>query len=218
MWVRTWRESWGGWLGGGGGGAAVVQHCPRSLIFGGTQTVEMYKGNPRVQVHGPGFSKILLGDDQVDHWEKYLNLMVDSVAVNSGRSCISCSGIWASRHGREIAEALAQRLGPIAPKPPDDPNAALAAFTVAGQAEQISAMIDEGVKAPGVEEVTAKYRGGDRLVKQERCAYLRPTVVYCKSPEPAIANTEDMFPFVSVVEGPQGEMLSRGGRTLLGPA
>ena len=32
--------------------------------------------------------------------------MVNSVLVNSGRSCISCSGIWASRHTEDIAEAL----------------------------------------------------------------------------------------------------------------
>src|SRR5438093_190335 len=79
-------------------GAAVLQHCPRSLIFGGSATVEQYKGNPRVQAHGPGFSKILLGDDQADGWEKYLDMMVDSVLVNSGRGCINCSGIWVSRH------------------------------------------------------------------------------------------------------------------------
>src|SRR6202166_2826583 len=45
-------------------GAAVLAHCPRSLIFGGTATVEQYKGNPRVQAHRPGFSKIILGDDK----------------------------------------------------------------------------------------------------------------------------------------------------------
>src|SRR5262249_26176495 len=45
-------------------GAAVLDTCRRSLIFGGTATVERYKGNPRVQAHGPGFSKILIGDDQ----------------------------------------------------------------------------------------------------------------------------------------------------------
>ena len=82
------------------------------MIFGGTATVERYKGNPRVQAHGPGFSKILLGDDVVDDWEKYLDLMADSVYLNSGRGCINCSGIWASRHTKEIAEALAERIGP----------------------------------------------------------------------------------------------------------
>src|SRR6058998_1702483 len=99
-------------------GAAVLGACPRSLIFGGSATVEQYKGNPRVQAHGPGFSKILLGDDQVDHWQKYLDVMVDSVLVNSGRGCINCSGIWVSRHAREIAEALAERMRPVAPLPP----------------------------------------------------------------------------------------------------
>ena len=76
------------------------------MIFGGTATVERYKGDPKVQAHGPGFSKILLGDDKVDDWKKYLDLMVNSVLVNSGRGCINCSGIWVSRHAREIAEAL----------------------------------------------------------------------------------------------------------------
>ena len=85
-------------------GAAVLASCPRSLIFGGTATVEQYKGNPRVQAHGPGFSKILLGDDKVDDWRKYLDIMVDSVLINSGRGCINCSGIWASRHTEEIAD------------------------------------------------------------------------------------------------------------------
>src|SRR5438105_11071128 len=99
-------------------GAAVLNSCPRSLIFGGTATVEQYKGNPRVQAHGPGFSKILLGDDKVDQWEKYLDLMVDSVYVNSGRGCINCSGVWASRHTEKIAEAIAARIGPIQPLPP----------------------------------------------------------------------------------------------------
>src|SRR5438552_13437266 len=56
-------------------GAAVLNGCPRSLIFGGTATVEQYKGNPRVQAHGPGFSKILLGDDQAHNWRKYLDIM-----------------------------------------------------------------------------------------------------------------------------------------------
>src|SRR6266704_82376 len=50
----------------------------------------------------------------------------DSIYKNSGRGCINCSGIWASRHTREIAQALAERLGPIEPRPPEDPQAALA--------------------------------------------------------------------------------------------
>src|SRR3989440_9381093 len=125
--------------GGAEAGAAVLEHCTRAMIFGGTATVEQYKGNPRVQAHGPGFSKIILGDDEVDNWPKYLDMMVDSVFINSGRGCINCSGIWVSRHGREIAEAIAAKIGPVQPLPPEDPSSALAAFTVPNQADAISA-------------------------------------------------------------------------------
>ena len=196
-------------------GAAVLQHCTRNLIFGGTPTIEQYGNNPRVQVHGPGFSKILLGDDQVDDWETHLDLMVDSVLTNSGRSCISCSGIWVSRHGREIADALARRLGPIAPKDPEDPEAQLAAFTVQGQGDAIDAGIEQELGEPGVEDVTARYRDGQRLISRERCSYLRPTVIYSRSPEATLANTEYMFPFASVVECPQAQMLDRIGGSLV---
>ena len=128
------REAISIYPGGPDVGAAVLANCDRSMIFGGTATVEQYKGNPKVQAHGPGFSKILLGDDVVDDWEKYLDLMVESVYANSGRGCINCSGIWASRHTKEIAAALAEKIGPIEVKPPDDPKAGLAAFTVPGAA------------------------------------------------------------------------------------
>ncbi|HTI49772.1 MAG TPA: aldehyde dehydrogenase family protein, partial [Planctomycetaceae bacterium] len=209
------REAISIYPGGPEVGAAVIETCDRTMIFGGTATVERYHGNPRVQVHGPGFSKILLGDDVVDNWEKYLDLMADSVALNSGRGCINCSGIWASRHGAEIADALAKKLAPISPLPMTDPKAALAAFTVPGQADAISAQIDEGCQASGVTEVTAKYRGGPRLVKHERCDYLRPTVVHSTSTDSAMAKAEYMFPFVTVVDCPQEKMLSSIGQTLV---
>ncbi|MCZ6793869.1 MAG: aldehyde dehydrogenase family protein [Planctomycetota bacterium] len=199
--------------GGAAMGAEVVSRCERSLIFGGTATVDRYKGNPRVQVHGPGFSKILLGDDLVDRWEDYLDLMVDSIYLNSGRGCINCSGIWASRHTREIAEALAERLGPIQPKPPEDPEAGLAAFTIPGAAEAISASIDVKLEQDGAEDMTAKF--GSRLVKKERCGYLRPTVIHCDSPDQSLAQTEFMFPFASVVRCPQEDMVDKMGSTLV---
>ncbi len=201
--------------GGGDIGAAVLKSCKRSLIFGGLPTVEQYKGNADVQVHGPGFSKILFGDDTVDDWEQHLDLMVDSVLINSGRSCINCSGIWVSRHGAEIAEALAARLGPIAPLPPDDPEAKLAAFTVPGQAETISADIDQTADLDGVNEVTAHFRDGDRWVPQQRCDYLRPTVLHATSPDSPAAGKEYMFPFVTVVDCPQDRMIGAIGDTLV---
>ncbi len=199
-------------------GAAVVAHCPRSLIFGGTATVEQYASNPAVQVHGPGFSKILFGDDEVDQWEQHLDVMVDSVFVNSGRGCINCSGIWVSRHSRAIAEALAARLGPVEPLPPGDRHAALAAFTVPSQAKAISDDIDAALKEPGVEEVTRKYQRAGRLILEERYAYLRPTVVHCETSGAGIARKEYMYPFVTIVNCPEDKMIESIGPTLVATA
>src|SRR5437868_2322741 len=194
-------------------GAAVLQHCPRSLIFGGTATVEQYKGNPKVQAHGPGFSKILLGDDKVDQWEKYLDIMVDSIFKNSGRGCINCSGVWASRHTEKIAAALAERIGPEQPKPPEAPDSHLAAFTVPNQAEGVWSMIERDLAQGGVTHATAKY--GPRLIKKERCAYLRPVICHSETPDTAMAKAEYMFPFATVVKCPQEKMLDAIGPTLV---
>jgi acyl-CoA reductase-like NAD-dependent aldehyde dehydrogenase len=196
-------------------GAAVLEHCGRSLVFGGAPTVERYRANPRVQAHGPGFSKILLGDDQVDNWERYVDVMVESVFVNSGRSCINCSGIWASRHTREIADRLARRLADVRPLPPDHPEASLAAFTVPGAAEAISRAVDADSKATGVTDVTANHRHGGRMIKEGRADYLLPTVLHAASPDAAVAKQEYMFPFVTVVECPQAKMLEAIGPTLV---
>ena len=212
------REAISVYPGLGDVGAAVLEHCGRNVIFGGTATVDRYRGNPAVQAHGPGFSKILIGDDQVDRWEQFLDMMIDSVFVNSGRGCINCSGIWASRHTREIADALARRLAAVRPLPPDHPEASLAAFTVPGVAEAISAEIDRDVTVPGVTDVTAKYRDGGRLVKEARADYLLPTVVHCESADAAIARQEYMFPFVAVVQCPESDMLRSIGPTLVGTA
>ena len=209
------RDSISVYPGEGDVGAAVLESCGRSLIFGGTATVDRYRGNARVQAHGPGFSKILLGDDCVDDWEKYLDVMFDSVFANSGRGCINCSGIWASRHTREIADALAQRMAKIEALPPDHPEASVAAFTVPGIADAVSQSIDVDLQASGVTDVTAKYRSGARVVKQGKAEYLLPTVVHATSPEAAITKKEYMFPFVTVVECPQAKMLEAIGPTLV---
>jgi acyl-CoA reductase-like NAD-dependent aldehyde dehydrogenase len=196
-------------------GAAVLDACNRSLIFGGQPTVDRYRGNPKVQAHGPGFSKILIGDDQVDRWEQHLDLMVESVFANSGRGCINCSGIWASRHTRDIAAAIAERLAAVGALPPDHPEASLAAFTVSGTAEAISNAIDADLKQPGVTDVTATYRPGPRVVREGRAEYLLPTVVHSASPDTAISKKEYMFPFVTVVECPEATMLQAIGPTLV---
>jgi len=69
------------------------------------------------------------------------------------------------------------------------------------------------LQEPGVHDMTGKF--GPRLVKKERCDYLRPVVAYCESADKAIAKKEYMFPFVTVVECPQDQMLAKIGPTLV---
>ncbi|MFO0815108.1 MAG: aldehyde dehydrogenase family protein [Gemmatales bacterium] len=194
-------------------GGAVMNVCKRSLIFGGQTTVDQYKTNPNVQVHGPGWSKVILGEDEADNWEKYVQVIADSIALNSGRSCINASAVYTPRHGRKLAEALAEKLGPIKPLSPEDPNAALAAFTMPKLAEAVNAEIDNELKTPGAHDLTARF--GSRLELHERHAYLRPTIVYCESPEHPLTKKEYLFPFATVVECPQEQMIQKIGPTLV---
>jgi len=186
------------------------------MIFGGPQTIEQYAGNPRVQVHGPGFSKIVFGDDCVDQWEQHIELMVDSVYRNGGRSCINCSSIYASRHTEAIAAALAERLGPIEVRPPEDPDSGLAAFTIEGAAAAIWKGVERDRESSQVTDMTADY--GGRLVEKPPVAYLRPVVLHHASHESESRNKEYMFPLVNVVECPQAKMLSAMEYTLVATA
>jgi len=197
------------------GAGEILKQCGRALIFGDKSTTEQYANNPAIQIHGPGYSKILIGEDAIDRWPEFLDVMMSSIADNGGRSCINASAVVVPRRGAEIADALAKRLGPVAPLPPADENAKLSGFANRRMAEFINAAIEEGLKTPGAVEVTAKYRNGPRFVELDGGVYLRPTIVLCDSFAHPLANREFLFPYASVVEAPQAEMLRRIGPSLV---
>jgi acyl-CoA reductase-like NAD-dependent aldehyde dehydrogenase len=197
------------------GAAEILLRCGRSMLFGDEATVRPWKSDARVQIHGPGWSKVLLGEDQ--DWEPHLDLLVTSIAENGGRSCLNASGVWTSRGGRELAEALAARLTGIPALPLDHPEARLAAFPRSQVAHHISDLIDRHLRVPGAVDLTAEIRGS-RVAEAGGCTFLLPTVVWCEDPDHPLANTELLFPFASVVQVPQSEMLARIGPTLVGTA
>jgi hypothetical protein len=197
------------------GAGEILKSCGRALIFGDKTTTDLYANNPAIQVHGPGFSKILIGEDEIDHWPHFIDLMVSSIADNGGRSCINASAIVVPRHAAAIAEALAQKLGPIAPLPNTDEIARLSGFANAKMAEYIDSAIETDLKIPGAVDVTAKYRNGPRKTEFEGGVYLRPTIVLCNSFAHPLANREFLCPYASVVEVPQAEMLKQIGPSLV---
>jgi len=197
------------------GAGEILRGCGRALIFGDQATTAQYANNPAIQVHGPGFSKILIGEDQIEHWRDHLELMVSSIGENGGRSCINASTIVVPRYAAEIADALARELGPIEPLNPDDPQARLSGFANPRMAEGIDATIEEGLRQPGAEEMTARYRNGPRKVTFAGGTYLRPTIVRCDSLDHPLANREFLCPYASVVTVPQAGMLERIGPSLV---
>ena len=196
------------------GSAAILNTCGRALVFGDKSTTAQYANDPRIQIHGPGWSKILIGEDCIEQWRDYVDVMVSAISDNGGRSCINASAIVVPKYAAEIADALAQKLGPLLPARADDPNARLSGFANPKMADFIESQLEEGLKTPGATDVTAKYRGGPRKVEFEGGTYLRPTVALCDSFAHPLANREFLCPYASVVEMPQREMLGKIGYTL----
>jgi acyl-CoA reductase-like NAD-dependent aldehyde dehydrogenase len=174
----------------------------------------MWTNDPRVEIHGPGYSKIIIGADCVDDWEQYLDVMVASIADNGGRSCVNASAVWTPAHAEEISEALAKRLAQIVPRAADDEHAQLAPFVDPKVATRINAIIEQGLTEPGARDVTAAYRDGERLARWNNCSYLLPTVILSETDHP-LAMKEFLFPFASVLQVDQDQIASQLGPTLV---
>jgi acyl-CoA reductase-like NAD-dependent aldehyde dehydrogenase len=189
------------------GAGEILRRTGRSMFFGDVSAVGSWEGDPRVEIHGPGYSKVLIGDDQLRNWQAHVDLMAASIADNGGRSCVNASGVWvAGSHAEQVATALARKLVEIVPRAEDDPTATLAPFVDPRVAERISQQIDSGLETPGAREITAELRPGPRLVQHDGSTYLLPTLVLCDSADHPLANREFLFPFVAVVKVTADEM------------
>jgi hypothetical protein len=196
------------------GAGEILRTCGHSLLFGDKNTTAPYANNPAIQIHGPGYSKILIGQDEIERWPEFIDLMVSAISDNGGRSCINASAVIVPKHAAEIADALARKLGPIVPLPATDENARLAGFANPKMAQFIDSSIEEGLQTAGARDVTAAYRQEPRLVQFQGGSYLRPTIVCCETFAHPLANREFLCPYASVVTMPQAEMLPQIGPSL----
>ncbi len=196
------------------GAGEILKSTGRALIFGDKNTMAQYVNNPAIQLHGPGWSKFLIGDDCIEHWPDYIDVIAGAISDNGGRSCINASAVVVPKYAAEIADALARKLGPFTPTGAEDPNARLSGFANLKMADFIDTQIDDALKTPGATDVTAKYRNGPRKVIFEGGTYMRPTIVLCDNFAHPLANKEFLCPYASVVTCPQSEMLHKIGYTL----
>jgi len=197
------------------GASEILRSCGRGMMFGDASSVGAWKDDPRVELHGPGYSKVVIGDDLIDEWERFADVIVASIAENGGRSCVNASGVWVTRRADEVAEGLAARLAEIVPRAEDDPAAQLAPFADPAVAERIDLMVEQGLADGGARDVTAALRGGPRRVEWGGCTYLLPTVVRCEGPAHPLARREFLFPFAGVVEASPEALPEALGQSLV---
>jgi acyl-CoA reductase-like NAD-dependent aldehyde dehydrogenase len=194
------------------GGGEILRQTGRGMLFGDVGAAKAWAGDPRIEIHGPGYSKIVLADEGARDWEKYIDLIADSIAQNSGRSCVNCSSIWTTANAKEIAAALAERFAKIAPRAEDDPEAAVAPFASPDVARRISAVIEQDLD--GAVDLVEARRGSPRIAELDGCTYVLPSVVQVDKSHP-LANREFLFPFASVVQVEASELPDCLGPTLV---
>ena len=197
------------------GGDTLLTTCGRGISFGSDATVKKYSAFPSIQVHGTGRSKILIGEDMIHRWPEFLDVIVQSISANGGRSCINTSAILVPSHRDELANALAAELAKIQPHPRNHPDAVLCGFANPALADGIDDLISAHLKDSGATDVTALHRETPRKVDAFDQTYLQPTLISCSEKDHALANTEFMFPYASIVEISQSEMLANIGQTLV---
>ena len=189
------------------GGNEILRSTGRGMVFGDVGSTRAWKADGRVEVHGPGYSKVVIGPDVADRWEQYIDVIAESMSNNGGRSCVNASGVWVTKHADAIAEALAKKLSTVTPRSAEDPDAVLAPFADPETARRISATIDQDMtgESGSARDVSAAIRGNDRVASAHGGTYLLPTVIRCGANHP-LANREFLFPFASVVQVKESDL------------
>ncbi|MEM1442939.1 MAG: aldehyde dehydrogenase, partial [Verrucomicrobiota bacterium] len=95
------------------------------------------------------------------------------------------------------------------------PEAKLSGFANPKFAEWINEAVEDGLESDGARDVTAQFRDGERFQVRDGMNYLQPTIVRVDSFDESLALREFLFPFASVVECPQSEVLDKVGYSLV---
>ena len=185
------------------------------MIFGGTATVERYKGNPKVQRPRPRL--------QQDSAGRRRGRRLGKISRPDGRKRVSSTAAAAASIARAFGPRGTRRKSPrpwpsgsarSSPSRRKIPTAALAAFTVPGQAAGVWKSIEADLREAGVEHITAAVRPAAGRKGTLRLSAADGHSLRIARPPPS-AKKEYMFPFVTVVECPQEKMIESIGPTLV---
>ena len=164
------------------GADEMIRSADLALVYGGSDVVAKYDGDPKVFVNGPGRTKIVITAEQ--DWREYLDVIVDSVARLGGMACVNATAVLYEGDPAPLADAIAHRLSAaeLLPTRSLDSARAMASFLASRAAGTIPVL--------GAGQVVVDLGGG--------LAALRPAVHLLREPDVDTLNTELAFPCVWV--------------------
>ncbi|EHB58150.1 hypothetical protein MycrhDRAFT_0586 [Mycolicibacterium rhodesiae JS60] len=173
------------------GADEIVTSADLALVYGGSDVVAKYGGDPTVFVNGPGRTKILITAEQ--DWRDHLDVIVDSVARLGGMACVNTTAVLIEGDAAPLAHAIAERLSSIEVLPPDDERAVLPTQSIES-ARALATFV--AARATG----TTALLGADQIVADlgDGRAALRPAVHLLAGLATEKLNTELAFPCVWV--------------------
>jgi len=173
------------------GADEIIASADLALVYGGSDVVTKYDGDPRVVVNGPGRTKILLTAEQ--DWRDHLDVIVDSIARLGGMACVNTTAVLIDGDAAGLATAIAERLSAIEVLPPDDERAILPTQPLES-ARAIATFL--ATRAAG----TSALLSADQVVADlgDGRAVLRPAVHLLADLDTDKLNTELAFPCVWV--------------------
>ena len=61
------------------GSSVILERCGRVLLFGDEAVTKAWSHDERVQIHGPGRSKVIVGPDVIDDWRAFLPVLASEL-------------------------------------------------------------------------------------------------------------------------------------------
>ena len=211
------REAFSLYPGEAEAGAAVLEACDRAMIFGGTATVDRYRGNPEGAGARPGLlenparrrrrrSLARLsrpdGREHLPQQRPRLHQLLRhlGLAAHARNRRRAGRATWA--RSKRCRRTIRRPAWPRSPCPAWAPPCGSKSSKIC--------------KTPASRTSTEKY--GPRLVEQERASYLRPTIIHCAVARSAGRQKEYMFPFAAVVDARKRKCSSESARRSSAPS
>lgn len=197
-------------------GSHILSNTDRGMIFGNKSTIDAWKDWPNIDKHGPGssmtYDEILTSQTLDSH--------ARGMMEDGGRGCVNTTALLTPpERARITAREIYGRAKSIEIKDPLDPEAVIPAYKNAEQATGINMMINQMTRDGAIRmngNLLSRIRGkGDTLVERDGVRYLKPTVVFCETPDHPLFGMELPMQFLTVSEIPREEVLKRTENALI---